>query len=93
MVEHWSPKPRVAGSSPVPPAISIVMQENQSLKHFLKIFLTNEKMSNRSSSKQHGAHSHNLQRPKSSLRKRKNKANAAIHREKRQAELKELLSK
>jgi len=48
-------------------------------------------MSNRSSSKQHGAHSHNLQRPKSTLRKRKNKVNAAIHREKRQIELKKLL--
>lgn len=50
-------------------------------------------MSNRSSSKQHGAHSHNLQRPKSSLSKRKNKASASILREKRQIELKELLAK
>ncbi len=50
-------------------------------------------MSNRTSSKQHGAHSHNLQRPKSKLRKRKNKASAALVREKRQDELKTLLNK
>lgn len=49
-------------------------------------------MTNKSSSKQHGAHSHNLQRPKSTLAKRKNKASAIIHREKRQAELKNLLA-
>lgn len=49
-------------------------------------------MSNRSSSKQHGAHSHNLQRPKSTLQKRRNKANAAVHRAARQNELQELLA-
>lgn len=49
-------------------------------------------MSNRTGSKQHGAHSHNLQRPKSTLKKRANKANAKVHREKRQAELEKLLA-
>lgn len=49
-------------------------------------------MSNRSSSKQHGAHSHNLQRPKSTLRKRQNKVNARAYRTERQAELAKLLN-
>ena len=48
-------------------------------------------MSNRSSSKQHGLSSANIQRPKSKLRKRRNKINARTHREARQAELKKLL--
>lgn len=48
-------------------------------------------MSNRTSSKQHGAHSHNLQRPKSSLRKRRNKAKAGELRTTRQVELEKLL--
>lgn len=38
-------------------------------------------MTNRSSSKQHGVHSTNQQRPKSKLRKRRNKANARARRE------------
>lgn len=50
-------------------------------------------MSNRSSSHQHGLSVANIQRPKSKLRKRRNKVKARVRSQARQAELKELLAK